>query len=134
MKITRNAKIFLLINSATTVVFLLNLNKLVTDERFDEIAPWAIIYGLVWAITGAVLGVTDKTREYRGNIEVQYSLISSVVGLAALWLSKIFLPAVMPIGYGYILFISLIIVAASVVQYYVSNKDPKGVRKEEIFK
>lgn len=134
MSITRNATIFAAINSVTTLVFLTTLNRLVTSRQFDEIAPWAIAYGLIWAISGAVLGITDKARNYRGNVDVQYSLISSVVGLAALWLSKLFLPAIMPVGYGNLVLISLAIVVASAVQYYFANKDPKGISKKEAFK
>ena len=134
MKITRNATIFAVINSVTTLVFLTNLNRLVTAEQFDEIAPWAIVYGLIWAVSGAVLGITDKARNYRGNIDLQYSLISSLVALATLWLSKLFLPAIMPVGYGYLVLITLAIIVASAIQYYFANKDTKGIAKKEAFK
>ncbi len=134
MKLTRNATIFATLNSITTVLFLLKLNALVTMMQFNEIAPWAIVYGLTWAVSGAVLGGSDKARSYRGNIDLQYALISSVVSFLSLWLSKLFLPAIMPISYGYIVLLSLGIIIASGVQYYLANKDPKGINKKDAFK
>lgn len=134
MKITRNATIFAVINSVTTLVFLTHLNSLVTSEQYNQIAPWAIVYGLIWAVSGAVLGITDKARNYRGNIDVQYSLISTLVSLVAFWLSKLFLPAIMPVGYGYMVLVTAVLIIASAIQYYFANKDTKGIAKKEAFK
>lgn len=122
MIITRKGIIFAIINSVTTLVFLINLNRLVTSTQYDEIAVWAIIYGLIWAVSGAVLGISDKALNFRGNVDVQYSIIPTLVCLAAFWLSKLFLPAIMPISYGYMVLVTLALVIASAIQYYFANK------------
>jgi H+/Cl- antiporter ClcA len=134
MKLTRNAIIFAIINALSTVVFLTKLNDMVVSRNFDQIAPWAIVYGLIWAISGAILGITDKARAYRGNVDFQYTLISSVIGVLALWLSKLLLPSIMPVGYGTLILMTLTVTAATGIQYYFANRSPKGIDKKEAFK
>jgi len=134
MKLTTNAVLFGSINTVSTVGFLTKLNDLVLSQNHDQIALWAIVYGLVWAISGAVLGGTDKARNYRGNIDFQYSAITSVLGVLSLWLSKLFLPAIMPISYAALVMLTIIIVVATAVQYYFASQTPKGIKKNEAFK
>lgn len=134
MILTKNATIFTAINSATTLVFLFTLNHLVTTSQFDAIAYAVIAYALVWVISGAWLGITDKTRNYRGNVDAQYNLIALLIGLVALWTSKLLLPAIMPLGYANLSVISGAIIVLGIVQYYVANKNPKGVKTKEAFK
>ena len=59
MKLTTNAVLFASINTISTIGFLTKLNDLVVSKNFDQIATWAILYGLVWAISGAILCGTD---------------------------------------------------------------------------
>lgn len=134
MKITKNAKVFALINSVSTLIFLTKLNQLVTSEDFEQITPWAISYGLLWAISGAMLGATDTARKYRGNIDFQYLLITSVIGLITLWASKLLLPAIMPASYTKLLIASVLLMILTAIQYYFANKDPKGISKKDAFK
>lgn len=110
MKLTINAALFASINTISTIGFLTKLNDLVVSEKFDQIAIWAILYGLVWAISGAILGGTDRARGYRGNIDFQYAAITSAVGVASIWLV---LPAIMPVGYVTLVMMTLIIVIAT---------------------
>lgn len=134
MKITQNATIFAALNSLTTVLFVLKLNDLITTGQYGEIAPWAIGYGLIWIISGAALGLTDKARHYRGNIEVQYSLIAVVIGLITLWATKLLLPTIMTLSYGRMVWVSLFAIIGAVVLYRLANQSAKGIDKEEAFK
>ncbi len=134
MKLTTNAVLFASINTISTIGFLTKLNDLVVSKNFDQIAIWAILYGLVWAISGAILGGTDRARGYRGNIDFQYAAITSAVGVASIWLAKLFLPAIMPVSYVTLAMVTLIIVVATAVQHYVSSRSPKGINKHDAFK
>ena len=134
MKLTTNAVLFAAINIVSTIGFLTKLNGLVVSKNVDQIAIWAILYGLVWAISGAILGGTDRTRGYRGSIDFQYSAITSAVGIASIWLAKLLLPATMPVGYVTLIMVTLIIVVATAVQCYLSSRSPKGINKHEAFK
>jgi len=134
MLLTRNAIIFAAINGLSSVIFLTKLNDLVVSRNFDQIAPWAIGYGLIWALSGAILGSTDKARSYRGNVDFQYTAICSLIGILTLWVSKLVLPAIMPIGYATLFLMTLAIIAATAAQYFVANRHPKGIDKKEAFK
>lgn len=132
--LTRNATIFGLLNSVTTVIFLITLNNLVTTGQFQDIALWAVAYGLTWAMSGALLGMTDKTRNYRGSVDFQYTAVSSIVGLFTLWGSKLFLSAIMPISYPMLALLSAALIIATGIQYHFANRNPKGIDKNEAFK
>ena len=134
MKLTTNAVLFASINTISTIGFLTKLNDLVVSKNFDQIAIWAILYGLVWAISGAILGGVDRARGYRGNIDFQYSAITSALGVLSIWLAKLLLPAIMSVGYVTLVMVTLIILAASVFQYYLSSRSPKGINKHEAVK
>lgn len=134
MKLTRNATIFAVINSTTTVVFLLTLNSLVINGQYEAIAPWAIAYGLTWALTGALLGGTDKARNYRGNIEYLYAAIQYLIALVVLWGTKLLLPAIMPLSYPTLLLVSILLVTLWFLHHRFVSSSPKGISKKEAFK
>ncbi len=134
MILTRNATIFAAINSITSLIFFITLNHLVTTGQFGYIAPWAIAYGLTWAITGALLGGTDKARNHRGNIEFQFAGILYVIAFLSIWGPKLFLPAIMPYGYGVLLLATVVLVVVATLHYNHVKNNPKGINKKEAFK
>ncbi len=134
MNLTRNAITFAVINSLTTIVFLSTLNNLVTTGRFEDIAPWAIAYGLTWAVTGALLQGTDKARNYRGNIGFQYAAIQYVMAFLVIWVTKIFFPVIMPHSYLEIIFVTMLLIIISTLHYRHAKRNPKGIDKKEAFK
>lgn len=134
MTLTKNATVFAAINSVATLTFLFALNYLVTSKQFDAIAYAAIAYALVWVVSGAWLGITDKARGYRGNVDAQYNLIALLISLVAIWLAKFLLPAIMPVDYGNLALVSAAILIIGAIQYYVANKNPKGIKTKEAFK
>ena len=134
MKITKNAKIFTLINSISSLLFLYLLNNLVMTQNFKPIAPTAIGYALIWFISGLILGITDKTRNYRGNVDFQYLAISATIQTLTIWLAKVVFPAIMPLAYTQIAMITLMVAIAIVIYYIFSERNVKGIDKKEAFK
>ena len=112
-KITRNSYIFAGINIITTIVFLIYLNKLVSLENYNSILLPAIIYGMIWFVSGFILGVTDNARNYSEKyISFLYISISAVIQTFSLWLSKLLFPNIMPLSYMHLLFVSIGVGAA----------------------
>ena len=112
-KITRNSYIFAGINIITTIAFLIYLNKLVSLENYNSILLPAIIYGMIWFVSGFILGVTDNSRNYSEKyISFLYISISAVIQTFSLWLSKLLFPNIMPLSYMHLLFVSIGVGAA----------------------
>jgi hypothetical protein len=131
MVLTRNAALFAAVNSVSSIVFLIALNNLVAAGQFDDIAPWAIGYGLTWAITGAALGGTDKAPIARRVLDFQYAAIQYGIALLAIWGAKLFLPVIMPYGHGPLLLVTTVLAVAAILHYRHAKKSHKGVSQAE---
>lgn len=131
MQLTRNMKIFGGVNIASSVAFFYLLDRFISDERWTAIWVLAVGYGLTWFVTGLILGGLDKARNYQGNMDFMYHLLTVVISVA-----------ISGLGVGVLAFLTLrdwllvclIAIVSLGLHWYGTKRDTKGIPKEEAFK
>lgn len=141
MKLSRNLWIFIALNSVSTVLFVICMKFGILFERTETadtitLTSWLpVAYGTVWAISGLILGINDKVRNSRHNLELRYGIATALITLGGL----IILGLVMP-EMGIRPFVSLLIMFGVIfstvlgIQWIMSRRTIKGMKKKDLFK
>lgn len=131
MKLTPNLKTFAATNFVSSVAFFYLLDQTIDAKAWTQIWVLAIGYGVVWFMSGLLLGKADNARNYRGNLGLMYHLVTTVI------------MTVTSIGAAFLLehqevSDTLWVVGSanlSLLVHWLTTKDsPKGVNKKEAFK
>ncbi len=131
MKLTKNAKIFGIIGVASSLTFFYLLDKAITDKSWSTIWIIAIIYGLVWFVSGLLLGRADDVRKHRGNLSLLYHAVSTVVTLGVAALAVVLWDSISATDW---LWVSVAMLVGFAAHWLGTRGDTKGIEKKEAFK
>ena len=131
MKLTKNAKIYGAIGLISSLVFFYLLDNFIANKQWSEIWVIAIAYGLVWCVSGLVLGKNDSVRSYRGNLGWMYHVVATIATALAAGFAVIALDF---LSLADFFWVSLFMIVSLVLHYFGTRNEPKGIDKKEAFK
>ncbi|HMS25744.1 MAG TPA: hypothetical protein PKB15_08700 [Acidimicrobiia bacterium] len=136
MRLTRNLSIFVVLNTISTIVFIVTLAtgigvKKISDDpaTFETSTPF--LYALFWLLSFLLLLRFDNVRHSRRNLGLQYHLAMTLILLAGLifgaFASEVFRSpsAFYPI---FALFASLL------VHWFFTRNNLQGIEAKKVFR
>lgn len=131
MKLTKNAKIYGAIGLISSLGFFYLLDSFIASKQWSRIWVIAFIYGLIWCISGLVLGKNDSVRDYRGNLGWMYHVVATVATALAAGFAVVTLDFLSVTDFLWAL---LAMLASLALHYFGTRGETKGIDKKEAFK
>lgn len=128
-----NLKWFMLLNAATTIVFLPVLEHFLAMGSRAGVTVAAAIYGGTWFVTGVLTGIRDARSTRGHHRESAYAAFMFLAAAYLLVAGRAWWPAVMPLPWSAVVVLAgLCLVAVGVIQVLVTRWHG-SYTKQELF-
>jgi CHASE2 domain-containing sensor protein len=137
MKLSRNIKIYTVINLISSLLFFTFLARGVLTTRVEGeantyVSSLPAFYAVIWFFSGLVLAGTDKARNSRYNLALAYHVASSAIIVISMIYALIMFEVFRNIEFAVI---PIFLMAISFgIHWFVVRNNPKGIDKKDAFK